>query len=87
MPCRQELVTGNALPTQEELKEWQEAGGAHQEDGGSSIKGVPYFYLTVLCNQVNRCHSCNHPQHQQQRLTSRQLEHQSSCSPGADLTL
>lgn len=44
-------MTGKALPTQEELQEWEEQGNS-AAGGDSSIKGVPYFWLTVLCNQV-----------------------------------
>lgn len=54
--CRQELVTGKALPSSEELQDWEEghAGGANEgEHSTTTIKGVPYFWLTVLCNQVS----------------------------------
>lgn len=52
--CRQELVTGKATPTHEDLQDWEDSGSHHDAAGGSSIKGVPYYYLTVLCNQVPR---------------------------------
>lgn len=57
---RQELVSGKALPTQEELQDWQEQHAHQQHDegggggGGASFKGVPYYWLTVLCNQVHQ---------------------------------
>lgn len=56
MLCRQELVSGKALPTQEELQEWHDSHGQghHDDAGGAGTKGVPYYYLTVLCNQVGR---------------------------------
>lgn len=50
--CRGELVSGKALPTQDELLEWNESQSGSHDSTSSSIKGVPYFYLTVLCNQV-----------------------------------
>lgn len=50
--CRQELVSGKALPNQEELQEWHDSGH-HDDAAGASFKGVPYFYLTVLANQVS----------------------------------
>lgn len=43
-------MSGKATPTAEELQGYEGAdGGGH---AAASSKGVPYFWLNVLCNQV-----------------------------------
>lgn len=53
LTCRQELVTGKAFPTQDELQQYAEEHPHGDTAASTSIKGVPYFWLTVLCNQVS----------------------------------
>ncbi|KAF8069510.1 NUDT19 [Scenedesmus sp. PABB004] len=48
---RQELVSGKALPTSEELAGFEPQGGAAAAaGGGKSPRGVPQFWLNALCN-------------------------------------
>lgn len=53
---RQELVSGKALPTSEELAACDADSDAqhaqHHQQQGTSAKGVPHFWLTALMNQV-----------------------------------
>lgn len=47
-------MTGKDAPTPEELEGFVPAGGAPSAAGGDSERprGLPFFWLNVLCNQV-----------------------------------
>lgn len=48
---RQELVSGKATPTSEELAGYVPAGDGSHGAAASAKAGVPYFWLNALCNQ------------------------------------
>ena len=60
MPCRTQIVAGQAEPTDAELEGFDEgldntstAGPGAAAPGGKVPQGVPFFWLTVLSNQVS----------------------------------
>lgn len=48
---RQELVSGKATPTSEELAGYEPASDGSHGAAASTKAGVPYFWLNALCNQ------------------------------------
>jgi len=53
--CRELIVTGKSEPTEGELEGFGEPDPAEsrvQHVGGKVPQGIPYFWLTVLSNQV-----------------------------------
>jgi hypothetical protein len=49
--CRQELVSGKATPTTEELAGYEPPSDSSHAAAASAKAGVPYFWLNALCNQ------------------------------------
>ena len=56
MRRREAIVTGRAEPTEAELEGFEAPDAADprlQNAGAKVAQGVPFFWLTVLCNQVS----------------------------------